>query len=172
MNTPQAAGTPHSVRPTPHFFLKIAEVKGDSRAKGHEGEIDLHEWDWGETQAADLGARKAGGSVSMRDVECTSVTGAASPQLFLHCATGKKFKTAILTCEQHHGQDIHVYLTITLSDVKLASFEIKGTPDRDVPLDSFTLKFTKIEFKYIPRKGDGTTGGNFTSTWDLSTNEA
>src|SRR5215467_11543494 len=107
----------------PHFFLKIQEIKGEARPKAHENEIELVSWSWGETQSVfPSEARKTGGSVSMRDLQFTSVTSCASSLLFIHCAAAKRIKTAVLTCEHDHKQGTHVYLTITLSNVVVSSY--------------------------------------------------
>jgi type VI secretion system secreted protein Hcp len=151
---------------TPHFFLKIAEIKGDSKVKNHDGEIDLASWSWGETQSVfPSETRKTGGSVSMRDFEFTTVTGAASSQFLLHCASAKRLKSAILTCE--HDTTRQTYLKITFGNVVIGSFDIEGGPETNFPLHRVTLKFTKIEFAFTPADG-----GNYTCSWDLSVNSA
>jgi type VI secretion system secreted protein Hcp len=154
--------------PSPRYFLKIAEIKGDARAKAHDGEIEIASWSWGETQSVfPSETRKTGGSVSMRDFELTMVTGAASAQFLLHCASAKRFKSASLTCEQDSASSRHKYLTITLSNVVVSSFQIDGTNEGNLPMERVTLKFTKLEFALTP-----VAGGNFTCSWDLSMNSA
>jgi type VI protein secretion system component Hcp len=100
----------------------------------------------------------------MRDFEFTAVNSSASSQFLLHCAAAKVFKTAVLTCETElPNRGRHTYLTITLSDVVISSYDIEATPEALLPVDSVSLKFTKIEFAYVPAAG-----GNFSCTWDLS----
>jgi type VI protein secretion system component Hcp len=102
----------------------------------------------------------------MRDFMVTTQTSAASNQFFLHCASAKRFKTAVLTCEQDVvGKGRHVYLTITLTNVVIGSYDIDAGEGDNLPTERMTLKFTKIEFNYTPA-----TGGNFSSCWDLSQN--
>jgi type VI secretion system secreted protein Hcp len=152
--------------PAPRYFLKIAEIKGDARPKNREGEIEIVSWSWGETQSVfPSETRKSGGSVSMRDFQFTTVTGAASSQLLLHCAAAKRFKTAVLTCEKDDAKGRHTYLTITFSNVVIGSYEIEGAAEALHPTERVTLKFVKIEFAYTPASG-----GNFTCSWDLSLN--
>jgi type VI secretion system secreted protein Hcp len=152
----------------PHFFLKIQEIKGDARAKSHENEIELVSWSWGETQSVfPSETRKSGGSVSMRDFQFTAVSGTASSQLLVSCASAKRLKTAVLTCEQDLGTTRHKYLTVTLSNVVIGSFDIEGNSGANLPLDRVTLKFTKLEFVFTPIGG-----GNFQCAWDLSLNSA
>lgn len=150
----------------PFFFLKIAEIKGNARPKGHEGETEVVVWSWGETQSAfPSEARQSGGSVSMRDLHFTAMSSPASPQFMLHCAAAKRFKTAILTCEMDTPKGRQIYLTITLSNVIVGSFDIEGDREGGLSTDRMTLKFTKIEFNFTPPGG-----GNFSCSWDLSQN--
>jgi type VI secretion system secreted protein Hcp len=151
----------------PSFYLKIAEIKGEARAQVRPDEIELMSWSWGETQTVfPSETRKTGGSVAMRDFQFIAKTGAASSQLLLCCAAAKRFKTAVLTCEQDGPKGRHHYLTITLSNVVVASYDIDASGDSG-PVDRVTLKFTKIEFTYSPQEK----GGNFSATWDLTQND-
>ena len=80
--------------------------------------------------------------------------------------------TTEVLCEQEKGSSKHTFLTITLSNVVIGSYDISGSAEEPDATDRVTLKFTKIEFLYTPLNPDGTPGGNFTSTWDLSLNSA
>jgi type VI secretion system secreted protein Hcp len=152
---------------SPHSFLKIAEIKGDSRSKNHEGEIEVRSWSWGETQDV-ARASPTGDTVSMRNFQFSATTGAASAQFFLLCAQAKKLKSVTLSCEHDHKNGKHTYLTITLSDVRIVAFDIEVSAGQDHAVDRVTLRFTKIEFTYTPLKPDGTPGSNFSCTWDLN----
>ena len=155
----------------PHIFLKIEGIKGDARSDKHNEEIELESWSWGETQSVfPSETRKSGGSVSMRDLQFSAVTSAASAQLLLHCAAATRLKSAVLTCEQDHRKGKHTYLTITLSKVVIGSYDVEGSSSENHSMDRVTLKFTKIEFVYTPLKPDGSPGTDFTASWDLSLN--
>lgn len=155
----------------PRFFLKIDGIKGDARPKNHDGEIEIVSWSFGETQTgAVLDARKPVSCVAMRDFVFKASTGASSSQLLLLCAAGKRLKSAVLTCEKDFGKTRQIYLTITLTDVMLATYEIWGIPEELIPVDSFSMKFVKIDFKYVALSAEGSPGGNFSASWDLSSN--
>ncbi len=159
---------PTEIQHAPPAYLKIAEIKGNARSKAHDGETELLSWSWGETQTVfPTEARKTGGSVSMRDFQVTAATSIASNQFLLHCASAKRFKSAVITCEQDNpGKGRHIYLTITLSNVVISSYDIEASPGGNLATERLSLKFTKIEFTFTPIGG-----GNFSSSWDLSQNE-
>ncbi len=138
--------------------------------KSHGEEIDVTSWGWGEVWRGEGASGK--GTVAMENVKFLAVIGSHSTQLMLYCATGKKLKSAVLTCEKLHGTQAFVFLTITLTDVTVASHEISAEPHSALPYDHFELKYSKIEFKYVSTKTDGSEGSNFTSSWDLSQNKS
>ena len=154
----------------PHIFLKIEGIKGEARAGNHNDEIEVASWSWETQSVFPSETRKSGGSVSMRDFQFSAATNSASAQLLIHCAAAKRIKSAVLTCEQDKGKGKHVYLTITLTNVVIGSYDVEGSLSETNARDRVTLKFTKIEFAYTPLKPDGTPGGNFTASWDLALN--
>src|SRR5436190_13030504 len=161
-----ATAPTHEIQHAPSFYIKIDEIKGNARSKAHDGETEITSWSWGETQSVfPSETRKAGGSVAMRDFQFSAVMSAASNQFLLHCASGKRFKSAVITAEQDTAKGRHTYLTITLTNVVIGSYDVDGIHGPDLPTERLTLRFTKIEFAYTPPGG-----GNFTSSWDLSQN--
>ena len=161
------------VLPSPSFFLKIPEIKGDAVHREHPGEITLRSWSWGENQSVAFKVdSKKSASVSMEDFKCRAVTGTASPQLFLFCASGKILKTATLTCIKPKNNDFITYLTIELSNVIISEYHITGDDGALLPVDNFSLSFKKIEMKFSAEKTDGTPAGNFSASWDLSTDKS
>ncbi len=165
MISSETAGTLHP----PRYFLKIEDLKGGTRVKAHDGEIDIASWAWSEEwQGKGLGTK---GTVAMGNLQFTAAMNAASTQLFQLCATGKPLKSAVLSCERLKGTQVFTYLTVTLTDVKVVSYQIEATASSLLPYDHFELKFSKIEFKYVSTNSDGGEGSNFTSSWDLSQNK-
>jgi type VI protein secretion system component Hcp len=161
------------VLPSPCYFLKIPEIKGDAVHRDHPGEITLRSWSWGEKQnmvfKQDV---KNTSSVSMRKFKFRATTGAASPQLFLFCASAKILKSATLTCIKPKGNDFTTYLTVELTNVIVTSYKIEGQDGSFIPADNFSLSFRKIEIKFSGEKPDRTSAGNFSAAWDLSTDKS
>lgn len=80
-------------------YLVIAGTAGDSRARGHEGSIEIESWSFGVAQAEQRGAgsgRPVGrGTISDATFACRG--GRASPLLLQFCATGRQVAQAVLT---------------------------------------------------------------------------
>jgi type VI secretion system secreted protein Hcp len=152
------------------YYLKIDGVEGESLAKGHEKEIILESWSWGEHQSGTHAAGGGGGAgkVSMQDFHFVMKICKASPKLMQACATGEHIKKAVLTCRKA-GKDQQEFFKLTLSDLLVSSYQTGGSGHSDVvPTDQVALNFAKIEFDYKEQKADGTLGGKVHGGYDLA----
>ena len=88
------------------YFLKIAGVDGESGDDKHKGEIDVESFSWGETQSGTAGHGSGGGAgkVQAQDFHFVKKLDKASSSLFIACATGEHFKSAILTARKAGGE--------------------------------------------------------------------
>ena len=152
------------------FFLKIDGIEGESMDDKHKNEIDILSWSWGETQMGTSATGGGGaGKVSMQDFHFTMKINKASPKLMIGCATGKHMKGARLTCRKSGGKQ-QEYMTWTLSDVLVSSYQTAGSQDNAVPVEQFSLNFAKIEFEYRPQKADGSLDAAVKAGYDLKAN--
>jgi type VI secretion system secreted protein Hcp len=151
------------------YFLKIDGIEGESTSDKHKGEIDVLSFSWGASQtASSTGAGGGAGKVQFQDIHFTSNLSKASPKLMLACATGEHIKEVILTGELS-GKRGQKFLEIKLTDVLISSYQSGGSSG-DVPTDSFSLNFAKIEFKYFPVNKDGSLGEPVSSGWNVKEN--
>jgi type VI secretion system secreted protein Hcp len=140
------------------LVLKVDGIPGDSAAPGHLNEIDVSAVAFGASQT---GIREAGGKASARRSSLTpfSITkkvDKASPKLFLACATGQHIQSAVLTFRDvEAGTAPYEYLTITLTDVLISSYQLGGNAGGDLPLESISISYSKIEYKYVGRQPNG-----------------
>lgn len=153
------------------YFLKIDGIQGESTDAKHKGEISILSWSWGETQTAAPGAGEGAGKVSMQDFRFSKAVDKASPNLFLACANTQRIKDAVLSCRKAGAsQD---FLTFTLSDVTVSSYEIVGNSGAVVdPTEQLALHFAKIEFNFVEQKPDGSMGASTKAGWDVKNNKA
>lgn len=148
------------------YFLKIDGIEGESADSKHKGEIEIASFSWG---AVNAGQRASGGGgagkVSLQDFHFTAKTTAASPKLFLSCATGEHIKKATLTCRKAGGTQ-QEFLKIEFDDVLISSYQAGGAGG-EVPTDSSSLNFAKIEFDYAVQRPDGSIGSVIKTGWDV-----
>ena len=153
------------------YFLKIPGVDGESTDDKHKGEIEVESFSWGETQSgtAGHGAGAGAGKVQPQDFHFVKKLDKGSSRLFIACATGEHFKTALLTARKAGGGQ-QEYLKITMEDVLVSSYQVSGAAHSDVvPTDQVSLNFSKIEISYKEQKPDGSLGGEAKQKYDFRT---
>ena len=154
------------------YFLRLDGIPGESLDSKHKGEIDVLSWSWGESQeiAATPGGGSGAGKVEMTDLHVSANLSKASPQLLLACAAGKHIKSAVLTGRKAGKQQTE-FLTFSLSDVLVSGYQT-GASEAEVPLDSISLNFSKIEVSYKQSKADGSLAKAIRVGWDRKANKA
>src|SRR5262245_17266532 len=155
------------------YFLRVDGVPGESTDAKHKGEIEVLSWSWGEVNEAPPrgpGGGLGAGKVDMSDLTVVASFSKASPQLLLACASGKHFKSAVLTARKA-GKAQADYLTFSLTDVLVSSFRVGGSADDSVPTDSVGLSFGKIQVEYKEQKADGSFGETVKAGWDRKANK-
>lgn len=157
------------------YFMKIDGIPGESLDSKHKGEIDVLAWSWGEVQPAAAGPGPGGGAgggkVQMQAFNFTAATSKASPNLMLACASGKHFKSAVLTARKAGKQQAE-FLTFSLSDVLVSAYQVGGSEGEVLPMDSVSLGFSKIQVEYKEQKPDGSLGASIKAGWDVKQNKA
>lgn len=149
------------------MFLKIDGIKGESTASDHKNEIDIESFSWGLSQQGTAGRGGGGGAgkVTVQDFSFTSHVNKASPLLMQAVADGKHIKFAELSVRKAGGQQ-QDYLTYTLEDLLVSSYSTQSL-NNDVPTDSFSLNFTKVEFRYDSPSADGSVGSSTGFNWSF-----
>jgi type VI secretion system secreted protein Hcp len=151
------------------YFLKIDGIPGESTDAKHADEIDVEAWSWGESNAPPAGGGAAG-RVQVQDFAFTARLSKASPSLLLACASGKHLKSAVLSARRE-GKGQGDFLTFSLSDVLVSSYQAGGSEAELGSLDSVSLNFSKIEVEYKQLKADGTLAGSIKAGWDVKQNK-
>ena len=156
------------------YFLKIDGIPGESTDLKRKDHIDVEAWSWGEVRAiAPGGGTGAGaGKVEMQDLNFTAGFSKASPQLMLACASGKHLKSAVLSARRKGDKSDLDFLTFTLSDVLVSSYQTGGAEAGEItPADSVSLNFAKLQIEYKEQKADGSLGGSIKVGWDAKQNK-
>ena len=154
------------------YFLKIDGVDAESNDKKHKGEIELESFSWGQSQSgtSGRGGGAGAGKVQPQDFSFVKRLDKASPVLLIGCATGKHFKSAVLTARKAGGEQ-QDYLKITMEDVLISSYQVGGSSHSEVvPMDQVTLNFAKLEMSYKGQQADGTLSGEVKQKYDFSQN--
>ena len=155
------------------MFIKIGDVKGESRDKAHADEIDVLAWSWGMAQSGSMhmGGGGGAGKVNINDLSFTKYVDKASPNLMMACSNGKHYPEAKLTIRKAGGEDPVEYLIITLKEVLVSSISTGGSGGEDRLTENVTLNFAKFTYKYQPQDEKGAKkGGTKDAVWDIAGN--
>src|SRR5256885_7394026 len=155
-------------------FIKIDGITGDSTDRAHPGEIVLLSYSFGVTNPVRLttgGGGAASGRNSFQDLHFTAALSKASPQLFARCVSGTHIAHATLTVRKAGESPIDFYI-VKLSTVVISSYSDAFVfANGDLPVDSVSLAFGKIEIQYKSQNADGGIGAVTSAGWDVQRNK-
>ena len=176
-------------------FLKLDGIKGESADSKHKGEIDIESFSWGmsQTGVSATGGGGGAGKVKVHDISFQKKTDASSPLLFLNCANGAHIKEATFVVRKAGGTQLE-FLKIKLTDVLISSYKPHGTDgtidwgdgsagtaaddwqaqtvENQIPSETFSLNYAKIEYSYQAQGADGKAqGGPIVAGWDVKANK-
>ncbi|TLG88254.1 type VI secretion system tube protein Hcp [Pseudomonas edaphica] len=155
------------------MFLKLGDIKGESRDQAHRDEIDITQWAWGMSQSGSMHSGTGGGAgkVNIANLNLTKPLDKSSPNLMMACASGKHYPEARLVVRKAGGASPVEYLVITLKEVMVVSYSTNAESNTDVVHDSVALNFATVDVSYQPQKADGTKdGGPVKFGWNIRQN--
>jgi type VI secretion system secreted protein Hcp len=151
-------------------FLKLGDIKGESKDSKHEGEIDVLSWSWGVSQSGSVGHGGGGGAgkANFGDLNFMHNVDKASPTLMMACATGDHIKEATLISRKA-GKGQQEYLIVKLNDILITSVQPSGSSEH--PVESVSMQFAKIDLEYKPQKADGSLDAGVHFIYDITKNK-
>jgi type VI secretion system secreted protein Hcp len=153
------------------MFIKIGDLKGESRDSVHKEKIDVLAWSWGMSNSgsAHVGGGAGAGKVNVQDLSLTKYIDKTSPSLMLACCNGKHFDSATLIVRKA-GEKPLEYVTITLTEVLVTAVSTGGSGGEDRLTENVTLNFAKVKVDYVQQTEKGIAGDKPTMTWDIAEN--
>lgn len=152
------------------MFLKIEGIAGESQDTNHSNEIDIESFGLSMTQSETMQAGDCGPcQVSVGDIFITKRIDKATPALMEACATGATFPSATMTVRRAGGNGAMDYLSYTLKDVRISSYNASGAKDGlDRVPESISLHFQEYRIDYTQQNADGTPGVTSSSAWNVA----
>jgi type VI secretion system secreted protein Hcp len=153
------------------MFIKIGDLKGESRDKVHKEEIDILAWSWGMSNSgsAHVGGGAGAGKVNVQDISFTKWLDKTSPDLMLACCNGKHFDKAVITVRKAGEQPLE-YLIITLEELMITSVSTGGSGGEDRLTENVTLNFARVKVNYKEQTPTGGVGEKPEMGWNIAEN--
>jgi type VI secretion system secreted protein Hcp len=165
---------PHLASAADQIYLKLSGVEGESASQ--KGAIDVLSVSTGVSfQANQNPAHFRARDQGVPDFTTFSLmtqTSAVSPLLAQATATQHTYPEATITFFKSAGEGPARYLTYTLTDVRVSSFQLSAASGGDRPSESVSLTFSRIKTEYRPQLRDGSFGPAVTACWDLRANRS
>ncbi|MFT3858197.1 MAG: type VI secretion system tube protein Hcp [Aquabacterium sp.] len=154
------------------MFIKIGDIKGESKDGSHGDEIDVLAWSWGLSQSgtAHTGTGSGAGKVNVQDLSLTKWVDSSSTALMMASCKGTHIKEAKLTVRKAGDKPLE-YIKITLTDVIVSSVQTGGSGGEDRLTENVVLNFGKFKVEYTIQAKEGGAGATSTVAWDIPANK-
>ena len=154
------------------MFIKLGDIKGESKDHAHADEIDVLAWSWGMSQSGTTHSGGGGGAgkVAVQDLSITKYVDKASVNLMMACSNGKHYPDALLTVRKA-GETPVEYIKITMKHVIITSVSTGGSGGEDRLTENVTLNFKTVKTEYTPQKDDGSADATVNYGWDIAANK-
>ncbi len=155
-------------------FIKIDGIEGESTDDKHAGWIEVISYSSGLTQSVSTTASSSGGASAERanfqDFSFTKQLDIASPALALACADGTHInEITVELCRA--GTEKVKFMEYKMKNCLISSATTNGVGDGDIPTETITIDFGKINWAYTQQKREGGgAAGNMATGWDLQKN--
>lgn len=153
------------------------EAKGETTDKAYKDKkaFEIYSFSFGASNPTTIGSAKGGagsGKVSLSSFNIMKRMDAASPALFLNCCKGEHFTDAHIVLRKAGGDALE-YLSYDFTEVFVESIQWSGSSGGDdVPTESVSFAFGKVDMKYTPQLGKGEKGTPIPASWDVRANTA
>ena len=149
-------------------------VKGESSLAGHKGKIELLSFSHGVAMqmTGDISnSERTSGRPSHQDFTVVKYLDAASPVLNQACCEGKEFPQVHVIIGRNDDGRLGELMRYTLRGVLISSLSIGGGGG-DKPVETLTLNYNKIEWRFTSQRPEHGKEQSVDGKWDLGQNAA
>lgn len=154
-------------------YLKIEDIKGESKRADHEDEIDCFgvEWQVSQASSASVGSGRTRSRATVGDFKCHKWMDAASPYLALACMQGKNFPEMVFMARKDSGEAHLDYLQVTMKNCIISGYSMSQvtaeTATDDMVHELLAISFEKITAKYVVQAEDHSAGDEHEVEYDV-----
>jgi type VI secretion system secreted protein Hcp len=154
------------------MFLKIGELKGesrDSKYNGKEGWFDILAWSWGVSNSGTthMGSGSGAGKANFQDISVTKYIDKGSTDLMKSTAKGTHHAKATLIVRKAGDKPLD-YLVVEMEDVMITSYSTGGSGGEDRLTENVSINFDWFKIKYTEQLKDGGAGATPDFAWSIA----
>jgi type VI secretion system secreted protein Hcp len=159
------------------YFLVMEGVPGDVAVPGQKGVggMPVLSYSWGVDQTGGVATGGGGGAgkAQFGDLIVTKPVGRCSPMLFLGCASGKHYPSAVLLVldSSAKGKGPREMERYTLQDVVISSIRNSGAQGASRDTSELHLQYRIIGFRVAQYDAAGNMVGATEHGWDRALNK-
>ncbi len=147
------------------IFMLAAPFKGESKAKGYEGNVDLESVSFGWAQAYRVEQQGGGAQATGMDLSCSKGQDSASPHIMQYCGNAETISTIeIHVTKQIKDTPVLAY-KIILGNVVVSNYAFSSAGGSI--METFSLNYAHMKIEYIPVDEKGKKGGAVTAGYDF-----
>ena len=157
------------------IFIDIKDIPGDSDIKGFEKKIEVLSFSHGvaaQVTGDVSNTNRTSGKPHHSDFSFTKYTDGASPLINQKCCEGANLGTVTVTVGRNDKGVVLPFLVFIMDNVVISNVSIGGGAGGDKPVESLSLNYSRIQWKYTSQKAEGGKEGEIVGQWNLATNEA
>ena len=148
------------------------DIVGESTLKGYEKKMELLSFSHGVAMqvTGDMSnTERTSGKPNHQDMTVTKYLDAASPVLAQSCCQGKGFDKVDIIIGRNDSGNVIELMRYTMKSVLISSVSIGGGGG-DKPVETLTLNYTDMAWKFTSQKPTIGVQGVVNGTWNLATN--
>ena len=155
-----------------YAFLDLEGIDGEAQDAQYKDKIELHSVAFGAVNNSSFaqGTGPGIGKGKIQNVSLSKPCCKASLKLWERTVNGKAINSGKLTLLKMAGETKIPYLELNLSNVVVTSWQSSARGDGQLPMESFSLSFVKVQSEYTPQGNDGDPSSKIDFGWDLQQN--
>ncbi|HEV7802464.1 MAG TPA: type VI secretion system tube protein Hcp [Burkholderiales bacterium] len=153
------------------MFIKIGDLKGESKDATHKEQIDVLAWSWGMSNSgsAHMGGGAGAGKVNVQDLSFTKYIDKSSTNLIMACCKGTHYDEATLVVRKAGDKPLE-YVTVTMKEVLVTSVSTGGSGGEDRLTENVTLNFAEFVTEYKDQTKTGGAGASVFAKYKIAEN--
>ena len=155
------------------IILELPGVKGNCQIDKYAGQIIVLSFNHSVSLPMQMdiaNTERTAGRPVFSEMTFSKMSDMSTPTLYDACSQGKKLGMAKIHIGRNENGVFMSVLEYELDSAMVSNISTSG--GGGIPMDSFSLNYTKIRQTFTQQKSDSTKQGNAGFGWDLETNKA